>query len=165
MKIAPIHIRKVRNDDAGFSIQPLTSKYIKAAKELIFQGLEEHFGELDPNYNEDVYELETYYLDKQTCSFFIGVVDNELVMTGALVEEEALQEGRIVRLSVSSKVRKQGFAKTMVEHLEKEAKARQIKKVNVETNVNWEAANNLYLKMGYSFVKVEEDRCHYVKLV
>jgi len=54
------------------------------ARQLVLEGLKEHFGYLDPTRNPDLDHIVDHYLSKGVV-FLTGFVGDELVCTGALV--------------------------------------------------------------------------------
>ncbi|MEH6987066.1 GNAT family N-acetyltransferase [Cytobacillus firmus] len=142
-------------------IVPLSKDYETAAKELILNGFQERFGFIDHSLNPDLYCLiETY--NAEGALFLAGLIDNELVCTGAITNE-GNGECRLQRMSVKKEFRGQGLAGMMLRKLEDHAKAAGYIKIVLETNIAWDSAVNLYKRCGYKEFKVEDEMIHLFK--
>jgi GNAT superfamily N-acetyltransferase len=134
----------VQEDFEVFSINKET-QYM--AKQIINQGLFEHFGHINEDLIPDTHNLyETYILNGD--SFLIGKYKGLYMCTGGLTVE-ATGIGRIVRLSVLKDFRGKGFAQVMIKSIEAESLRKNITQLVLETNENWTSAIGLYSRMGY----------------
>lgn len=122
-----------------------TDQYV--AKQLILEGLKEHFGRLDPTLNPDLNNIYQTYVQAGHY-FVVAEIDEEIVGTAALVEESPLV-GRIVRVTVSAQQRRSGVGRQLVEHLLENARAKVYQQVLVETNHDWFDAIHLYERCGF----------------
>jgi GNAT superfamily N-acetyltransferase len=97
---------------SGFKITRFEKKHQSKVRALILQGLEEHWGCIDENLNEDLVDIESSYRDGL---FILAWIDNQLVGTGALIPEE---EGvmRVARMSVLKPYRRQGIGKKILDY-------------------------------------------------
>lgn len=116
-------------------------------RELIEQGLQEHFGYLDRSLNPDLDDLQATYISSGG-TILVAEVGQNIVGTGALIcagEHTA----RLVRVSVDHRWRKRGIARTVVSHLIELATENQYHEIIVETNLDWYAAITLYQQLGF----------------
>ena len=116
-------------------------------QQLILDGLAEHFFNLDPSLNLDLEDITTTYLSKGDL-FLIAEMDNRIIATGALVRE-SLETGRIVRVSVASDNRRRGIGQLIVQHLLDNARRLDLKRIFVETNLDWHEALRFYQNLGF----------------
>lgn len=68
---------------------------------------------------------------------------------------------RMVRVSVDSAHRGQGYAKSIVKYLMDAARSRGFHKVIVETTTPWISAVKLYESLGYAVVDANEENVHF----
>ena len=132
-------------------IRPLVAADQAAVRRLILIGLGEHFGSIDESRNPDLDDIQAGHVGRGHL-FVVAERDNEIVGTGALIEEEP-GVGRLVRMSVGSRHRRQGIGRALVGHLIDAARGRGYRRLLVETNDDWDDAIGLYLACG--FVEVE----------
>lgn len=126
------------------------------AKQLILDGLREHWGELDPAYNHDIDDIAAAFSD----GFFVGVLDSEVIATGGLtrIDNSTL---RVERMSVAKAWRRHGFGKLMLERLIDQARDLGAKYVILETTRNWKDARAFYEQNGFVFTHMEGDDAYY----
>lgn len=142
-------------------IRPFQPPDQATTKKLILAGLIEHWGTLDPTLNPDLHDIASSY---QGQTFLLAVQGNEIVGCGALIEEEGIVGyGRIVRMSVSKEVRRQGIGRRLLRELEFEAQRRGFSHVVLETTQTWENAKNFYLANGYQIVANIQGDTHFEK--
>jgi len=122
-------------------------------KELILQGLEEHFGFLDTSLNPDLNNIIQNYIE-QGHIFLVGLIKTEVVCCGALktVNEDT---GRIVRMSVKKEYRRNGYASQIIDALEERAKSKGYSKIMLKTIYRWSDAVGFYTARGYSKANLE----------
>ncbi|EWG11642.1 GNAT family N-acetyltransferase [Cytobacillus firmus] len=157
-KLAAAELKMIKSD---IKIVEITKDHETAAKELILNGFQERFGFIDHSLNPDLNSLtETY--SAEGALFLAGLIDNELVCTGAITNE-GNGECRLQRMSVKKEFRGQGIAGMMVRKLEDHAKAAGYIKVVLETNIAWDNAVNLYKSCGYKEYKMEDEMIHLSK--
>ena len=137
-------------------IRPFVAADQAAVRRLILTGLGDHFGFVDESRNPDLDDIQAGYVGRGHL-FVVAERDNEIVGTGALIEEEP-GVGRLVRMSVGSRHRRQGIGRGLVEHLVAVARERGYRRLLVETNDDWDDAIGLYLDCG--FVEVEQPVGH-----
>ncbi|MBA4495408.1 GNAT family N-acetyltransferase [Paenactinomyces guangxiensis] len=145
----------------SLQIRPVDTSTQEKAKELILQGLEEHFGLIDPTLNSDLDEIVVNYIQKGHI-FLIGCDKEGLVCTGALVREDQTA-GRIVRMSVRSDRRRRGYGKKMLEKLESAAIQRGMETLILETNKDWTGSIHFYQSIGFIPYHTDDTRIHMKK--
>lgn len=117
------------------------------AKDLILQGLGEHFGFVDHNANPDIDDIEKTYLQAGH-AFFVAAVENRIVGTAGLLFE-APQAARIVRMSVDSSHRRAGIASSLLETCRAAAQKQGRESLLAFTEPRWENAVRFYLAKGF----------------
>ena len=143
----------------NFNIRQFSTSDQSVARQIILEGLGEHFGYIDPALNPDLGDIESYYL-KSGYLFMIAELEGTVVATGALITESG-KIARIVRLSVTRNQRGLGIGRAVVEHLIKEAKQRGFNQILVETNHNWYPAIKLYESCGFRQYAKDEESIHF----
>ena len=132
-----------------------------AARQLVLEGLGEHFGYIDATLNPDLDDIQLTYGDR--CDLFVvAELDGALAGTGALVLEDEVT-GRLVRMSVSPACRGRGIGKALVEHLLTAARQRGFERVVCETNHDWTDATGLYLACGFTETGIRDGERHFVR--
>lgn len=144
---------------ADYVIRLFRAQDQKACKRLILDGLAEHFGEVRHSLNNDLNDIAAAYTAAGHM-FFVADADEEIIGTGAIVKESR-EAGRIVRLSVQKDYRRLGIARAIVSHLLSEASRLKLTCVNVETNLDWVAAINLYESLDFRIVGRDEKSIHF----
>lgn len=129
----------------------------KIVCDLILEGLAEHWGVLDPTFNQDLLDIAQSYKDG---IFLLAWQDSKLVGTGALIPE---CEGvaRIVRMSVEKAHRRQGIGKIILNNLLTHAQEQKLQKVVLETTANWEDAIAFYKRAGFRPLEVRDGDLHF----
>jgi len=136
------------NHQAGYQIRPFRPTDQSAAQQLILDGLQEHWGTLDPTLNPDLNDITASYLQAGH-AFFVVEEDGALIGTGGLLNE-APGVGRIVRVSVSPAQRRRGLGRAISEFLITNARQRGCHTLLVETTDTWTAAIRLYETCGFT---------------
>ena len=108
----PIHIR------------PFEPRDQIPARQLILNGLGEHFGWIDETRNPDLDDIAANYLQRGNV-FVVAEIGGELVGTGGLITVDA-NTARIVRMSVSRNHLRKGIGRALVMHLLDVARQRNI---------------------------------------
>ena len=129
----------------------------EAARDLILAGLAEHWGSLDPAFNEDLADIAQYYRDS---IFLLAWIDDRPIGTGALIPES---EGvaRIVRMSVEKTVRRQGVGNLILAHLLECAREQGTRTIVLETTATWEDAIAFYKRAGFRPIEVRDGDLHF----
>ncbi|HLI88308.1 MAG TPA: GNAT family N-acetyltransferase [Ktedonobacteraceae bacterium] len=135
------------SNGSSLLIRPFEEHDQQAARQLILQGLGEHFGFIDEALNPDLNDIMTSYV-RAGHSFLVAYSGPALVGTGALITVDE-GTGRIVRVSTHRDYRRRGIGRTIVTFLLDQARERGYRRVFVETNNNWYDAIGLYQRLGF----------------
>ncbi len=113
-------------------------------KQLILDGLAEHFGVLDPTKNSDLDDIATSYAN---ATFLVARSQTErcIVGCGALVPRSP-QHGEIVRMSVRNTLRGQGIGTMVLNALCDAARAQGMSRIILETTETWSDAVAFYTR-------------------
>jgi len=131
-----------------YRIRPFRPTDQPAAQQLILDGLQEHWGTLDPTLNPDLNDITASYVQAGH-AFFVVEENGLLIGTGGLLIE-APGVGRIVRVSVSPAHRRRGLGRAISAHLIAAARRRGCHTLLVETTATWTAAIRLYETCGFT---------------
>jgi ribosomal protein S18 acetylase RimI-like enzyme len=126
-------------------ILPFQPQHQPEAKALILAGLEEHWGVLIPGKNPD---LDNISLSYAKALFLVALQGEKLIGTGALAPKSD-DTAEIVRMSVSSTMRRRGIGKKILNALCLHAKAEGYKRVILETTETWQDAIEFYRQFGF----------------
>ncbi len=129
------------------------------ARQLVLEGLGEHFGFIDPTMNPDLDDIQGTYVDGGDL-FVVAEVDGSLAGTGALIREDD-ETGRLVRMSVARAFRGRGIGRALVEHLLTAARSSGFQSVVCETNHDWTDAIGLYLACGFRETELRDGDRHF----
>jgi GNAT superfamily N-acetyltransferase len=126
-------------------------------RNLILEGLAEHWGVLDPAFNQDLLDIAQSYKDG---IFMLAWLGEKLVGTGALVPE---CEGvaRIVRMSVEKMHRRQGIGKLILANQLEYAGAQGIQKIVLETTASWEEVIAFYKSNNFHPLEIRDGDLHF----
>jgi len=139
-------------------IRPFERRDQEAARNLILDGLGEHFGFIDESLNPDLDDIWLHYCGRGD-AFLVAQTGDELIGTGALViNEQGI--GRIVRVSVGRSHRRKGIGSAIVKRLLALARTRGVGRILVETNTDWHDAICLYARLGFREYDRDEVSVH-----
>jgi len=127
------------------SIRPIRLEDKTEAKALILEGLKEHWGSIDPQWNPDLDDITASYAGG---FFLVATVGDRIVATGALVPRDG-GVAEIVRMSVARDLRRKGIGSAVLRRLLDDAKSAGYRKVILETTSIWEEAIAFYNKHGF----------------
>lgn len=133
-----------------------------AARQLILEGLREHWGEdFIEGQNPDLDDISNHYADS---TFLVALKGQHLVGTGALIPEG---EGiaRVERMSVRLENRRAGIASRLLEALFQRAREGGIHKIVLETTSTWEGAKAFYRDAGFKIVGEWDGDTHFERKV
>jgi GNAT superfamily N-acetyltransferase len=139
------------------TITPFESQHQQATRQLILEGLEEHWGVLDPALNQDLVDISKTY---QSSMFLLAWIGDKIVGTGALVPESG-GVSRIMRMSVDKTYRRQAIGTLILEQLLQTARLQKHHKVVLETTATWDEAIAFYKKSGFSPVGIRNGDLHF----
>ena len=126
-------------------ITPFNPENQEAVKNLILQGLGEHWGTVDPTKNPDLKDIaQTYAKD----IFLVAWHQDQIIGSGALVQRGP-DKAEIVRMSVLKSYRRMGVGQKILDSLCGHAKMRGFKTVILETTETWQEVIQFYRAYGF----------------
>ncbi|MDP3449412.1 MAG: GNAT family N-acetyltransferase [Anaerolineaceae bacterium] len=114
-------------------------------KQFVLTGLVEHWGFLDPTLNPDLNDIVASYADGV---FLVAWQDDKIVGTGALLHRSD-HSAEIVRMSVSTDLRRSGLGRAILQRLCDEAKDKGVQRLILETTETWQEVIAFYLNFGF----------------
>lgn len=91
-------------------------------------------------------------------SYFVADQEGEIVGYSGLWH--VLDEGEVINIAVSSKMRRQGVGELLLKCLLEEAKIRQLNVIHLEVRESNKVAQNLYAKFGFKVIAVRKGYYH-----
>jgi len=128
-------------------VRPILPEEASEAKLLILAGLEERWGELNEELNQDLDHLVSARFEG---AFLVAVEDGSILGTGAL--SVSGRDAEIARMSVSAGSRRRGIGSAILDALVGEARARGCKRCTLETTASWSDARAFYVANGFRLV-------------
>jgi GNAT superfamily N-acetyltransferase len=119
---------------------------------LILDGLEEHWGRLDPRLNPDLDDIEASYA---AGTVLVARHAGRIVGVGAIVPVSP-DAGEVKRMSVARDARRQGIGTTLLLELVAEARRRGWHGLKLETSADWEDAVEFYGALGLELTHYED---------
>lgn len=145
--------RQCRSSLDTVHFEELDTENQREVRQLILDGLEEHWGSIDPSFNPDLDDMVSSYASGRT----VVVRDDHgsLIGTGTIVPRG---DGRaeIVRMSVAATGRRSGIGRRIVDELVATADSWGVHAVVLETTTAWTEVIDFYLRCGFSITHVEE---------
>ena len=139
-KQRPVEIVRFRREDQA------------AVQRLILEGLEEHWGVLDPQFNAD--------LDDIDASYAVGTVlvarDSGRIVGVGAITPVAAGEGEVKRMSVARDARRRGLGTALLVALLEDARERGWRSVRLETTADWEDAVQFYRAFGFELTHYKD---------
>lgn len=136
--------------------QPRDKSEVKKLYELA--SIHSEIGYRSGPWEKDFDDIENVYFNGG--DFLVGLVDNQIVAIGALRKEtDAI--AYIRRMRVHPDHRRKGYARMIVERLEKTAKANNCKELRLKTSTLQKMAQNFYEKNG--FTRMDADKEFYME--
>jgi ribosomal protein S18 acetylase RimI-like enzyme len=139
------------------TIRPFQPEHQAAAQKLILTGLEEHWGTLDPSFNQDLNDIASTYASGIFLTAWLG---DRLVGTGALIPS-ADHTAEIVRMSVDTSLRRMGIGRGILDALIEQAKSDGYQRIILETTNTWEDAKGFYRSYGFEFTHYQGDDIYF----
>lgn len=149
---------KTMNQSQTYSIQPFSPEDQHEARNLVLAGLVEHWGFLDPTLNPDLNDIAASYADGL---FLVARQGDTIVGTGALLPRSD-DTAEIMRMSVSSTLRRSGLGSAILLHLCEYAKAMGYHKLVLETTSTWQEVIEFYLKFGFQITHFQDGDTYFV---
>jgi len=141
----------------SFVILPFQPENQEEVKELILNGLVEHWGRLDPSKNPDLNDIASSYAQG---TFLVAWKENQIVGTGALIWRSG-EIGEIVRMSVAKEFRRSGIGRLILQRLIEEAQAKGFKKIILETTNTWDEVIQFYLRCGFQITHYQDEDVYF----
>ena len=123
-----------------------------AVRRLILEGLEEHWGALDPQLNTDLDDIEASYA---VGTVLVARDSGQIVGVGAIIPV-ASGEGEVKRMSVARDARRRGLGTALLSALLEDAKERGWCSVRLETTADWKDAVQFYGAFGFELTHYED---------
>ena len=133
------------NQSQDISILPFQSEYQSEVKNLVLNGLAEHWGTLDPTKNPDLNDNGLTYAN---ATFLVAWQNNKVIGTGALVPKSN-DTAEIVRMSVAKDMRRKGVGRKILQRLCEQAKLNGYKHLVLETTETWLEVIEFYKQFGF----------------
>lgn len=129
----------------SIEIHPFLAENQCKVKELILDGLAEHWGFIDPARNPDLNDIAASYAD---AIFLIAWRHERIVGAGALVPKSP-EVAEIVRMSVAKDMRRKGIGRLILQKLCEQGKAGGYSRLILETTGAWQDVIDFYLNFGF----------------
>lgn len=140
-------------------IRPFNSGDQGGAKQLILNGLSEHWGWLDPRLNPDLEDIQSSYAQG---IFLVAEYRGEIVGTGGLLPGGD-DRAQIVRVYVAEHCRRMGLGSLIVHTLCEKAQSMGYKRVVLETTESWKEVISFYEANGFYITQYQEDNVYLAK--
>jgi putative acetyltransferase len=127
-------------------------------RRLVLEGLGDHFPRLDPARNPDLEDIAASYI-AQGHAFMVAELAGRLAAAGALIDLGG-GLGRLARVSVAGRYRRQGIGRAMVHNLVNLGRKNGYSRLLVETNLDWYAAVALYQRCGFLPYDLDDESIH-----
>ena len=124
-----------------------------AVRALILDGLEEHWGQLEPGLNADVDDLAGAYRDG---TVLVARVAARIVGVGVVVPVHGDAVGEVKRMSVARDLRRSGIATALLQEMVAIGTRRGWRALVLETTATWSDAVALYEHFGFAFMHFED---------
>ena len=131
----------------------LKQKDLKSCLDLVFNDSEDFNDFKDIGWSKQQINLQL----NKTNNYSIGIYDNNSLITlllGDLIYIEKDSEYEILLLYVKKSRRREGFASKLLNHLEKQKKFLNLKKIYLEVSKNNNNAINLYKKSKFNLINI-----------
>lgn len=131
-----------------------------AVRDLVLGGMRERWSDAyDPWANPDLENISTNYVDNGA-EVVVVEIGGAIVATGILLPVPK-DRGRIVRMSVDQRFRRQGLGRQIVDELVRRARQRAMVEVAVRTDTPWASALALYRSCGFTEVDQDHSDTHF----
>ena len=150
--------------EVGSVIRDFAPEDQPAVRDLVLDGLRERWGgAFDSGVNPDLDDISGTYVS-EGAEVVVLEIEGRIVACGTL-RPESETRGRIVRMSVTARHRRQGLARQIVEELILRARRRGMTEVAVATDTPWESALALYRECGFTEVHTDETDTHFIRYI
>jgi GNAT superfamily N-acetyltransferase len=134
------------------TIERFRREHQAAVQRLILDGLEEHWGALDPTLNADLNDIAASYAGG---TVLVARQGGRIVGVGAIIPVSH-DVGEVKRMSVARDARRQGFGTAVLLELAAEARRRGWRRLTLETTADWADAVEFYGALGFEVTHYEE---------
>jgi putative acetyltransferase len=114
-------------------------------KDLILNGMAEHWGRIDPGRNPDLNDICMSYAG---ATFLVARQQGRIVGCGGIVPRSN-GTAEIVRMSIAADVRRQGIGRRILEELVKTATSLGCNRIVLETTATWHDVIAFYERCGF----------------
>jgi GNAT superfamily N-acetyltransferase len=128
-------------------VRPFRASDQGAARALIEEGLGEHFGVVNRNANPDLVDIAVSYAFSPN-AFFVAELDSVVVGTTGVVVQAAV--GRLVRVAVARRYRRDGIATALMDCVVGFAKQTGLVELVAHTQPEWPDAMGFYKSHGFT---------------
>lgn len=135
-------------------VDPFRPEDQAEVRQLILDGLEEHWGSIDPALNPDLDDITATYGHG---SILVARVTDRIVGVGVVVPL-ASSEGEVKRMSVARDHRRTGVASAVLRELVAIGKERGWRALILETTAAWTDAVQFYRSFGFALTHYDEGR-------
>lgn len=130
---------------SSVEIRPFKREDQLPARQLILNGLAEHWGWLDLSKNPDLDDIAACYSGGV---FLVAVHRGEIIGTGGLLPG-ADRSAQIVRVHVAEHYRRMGVGSLIMDALSEIARGMGFMRLVLETTATWEDAIAFYRRLGF----------------
>lgn len=123
-----------------------------AVRKLVLSGLKDHWGDLDPELNQDLLDIAGSYRDGRTV---VADLEGTIVGTGTIVRR-AHNAAEIVRMSIHPSCRRRGLGKSIAIELTATARRWGLSRVVLETSSHWTDVVAFYVGCGFTLTHEED---------
>jgi len=140
-----LNARKNMSQAPAYTIRRFVPSDQDAVRDLIIEGLAEHFGATDDRFNHDLDDIASHY----AAGYFVVAERNgEIIATGCLVPQGG-DLAQIVRMSTAGAQRRKGVGRAILAALIEQARRDGLQRVILTTNEEWEDAIGFYSACGF----------------
>src|SRR5262245_2482078 len=127
-------------------------------KDLILDGLQEHWGTVDDEKNPDLNDIAASYAEG---IFFVARLNERIVGTGALLPIDS-HACEIKRMSVAADLRRHGVGRLVLQELIECAKRQSFQRIILETTSTWQDAVAFYVGNGFRITHHQEGDTYFL---
>ena len=145
----------------AISLKPFNQKNQIEVKQLILEGLGEHWGTIDPLKNPDLDDISKSYGKDE---FILAWHKQQIIGSGALVSLND-KTSKVVRMSVKKEYRRNGIGKRILDHLINLATIKGHTKVTLETTTTWTEIIDFYTSYGFKITHHENEDTYFEYII
>jgi len=145
----------------AISLNPYHPRNQREVKQLILDGLGEHWGTIDPSKNPDLDNICKYYRKDE---FILALYKQQIIGSGVLVLLNSTTS-KVVRMSVKKEFRRNGIGVSILDHLINIASIKGHTKVILETTTTWTEIIDFYTFYGFKITHHENDDTYFEYII